>query len=126
MASILLVDDDEQLRTMLSEVLRRAGHQVREASDGNQGLRLYEIQPSDLIITDLVMPGEEGLGMIRKLKRLHPEVKIIAISGGGRIGPLSKQDYLKMARMLGAQIVLTKPFSNQEILDAVNNMLQAK
>ena len=123
MASILLVDDDEQLRTMLSEVLRRAGHQVREAADGRQGLRLYEIKSPDLIITDLIMPVEDGVEMIGKLKRLHPEVKIIAISGGGRI---SSQDYLKIAKILGAQIVLNKPFSHQEILDAVNNMLQAK
>jgi CheY-like chemotaxis protein len=121
MASILLVDDDDQFRTMLSEVLVLAGYQVQEASDGRQAIKLYESNPTDLVITDLVMPEKEGLEMIVEFKGLHSEAKIIAISGGGRGG---SQDYLKMARAFGAQRVLAKPFSHREILEAISDVLQ--
>lgn len=120
MTSILLVDDDDPFRTMLNEVLTDAGYQVQEASDGQQAIRLYESHPRDLVITDLVMPEKEGLEMIGELKQLNPEVKIIAISGGGRSG---SGDYLKMATALGAQRVLIKPFSHREILEAVSQVL---
>jgi CheY-like chemotaxis protein len=121
MASILLVDDDDQFRTMLSEVLTQAGYQVQEASNGQQALDLYANQPPDLVITDLVMPQKEGLEMIVELKRLYPEARVIAISGGGRNGP---QDYLKMARAFGARRVLAKPFLHREILEAITQVLQ--
>ena len=122
MASILLVDDDEQLRTMLGEVLRRAGYEVRLASDGAEAIKLYRSHPTDLIITDLVMPEKEGLEMIRELRRDRPEVRIIAMSGGGRSG---KANCLKVAKALGAQQVLDKPFSHQEILEAIREVLAA-
>ena len=121
MASILLVDDDDQFRTMLSEVLTRAGYQVQEASDGRQAITLYASQPTDLVVTDLVMPEKEGLEMIVEFKRLYPEGRIIAISGGGRCG---SEENMKMAKALGAQRVLAKPFLHQEILDAVSQVLQ--
>jgi DNA-binding response OmpR family regulator len=121
MARILLVDDDDQLRTMLCEVLTRAGYEVQEASNGKLAIELYRTNPTDLVITDLVMPEKEGLEMIVELKRLSSEVKIIAMSGGGRGGA---QDYLTMAKALGAQRVLAKPFSHAEILEAVNQALQ--
>ena len=121
MASILLVDDDDPFRTMLSEVLTRAGYQVHEASDGQQAIELYQSQPTDLVITDLVMPEKEGLEMIVDLKRLNSEAKIIAMSGGGRHGA---QDYLKMARAFGAHRVLAKPFSHREILETITAVLQ--
>ena len=120
MTSILLVDDDVQFRTMLAEVLTVAGYDVREASDGNQGTRLYESWPADLLITDLVMPDKEGLEMILEMKRMHSGVKIIAISGGGRHG---SEDYLKIARAFGAERVLAKPFSHREILEAIKQVL---
>ena len=120
MTSILLVDDDDQFRTMLAEVLTVAGYDVREASDGNQGTRLYESWPADLLITDLVMPDKEGLEMILEMKRMHSGVKIIAISGGGRHG---SEDYLKIAMAFGAERVLAKPFSHWEILEAIKQVL---
>jgi CheY-like chemotaxis protein len=123
MASILLVDDDEPFRAMLSEVLTRAGYQVQEAANGQQALNLYKSQPSDLVITDLVMPDKEGLELIMEFKRLHSEAKIIAISGGGRRG---SQGVLKMAAAFGAQQVLAKPFSHKEILEAVSQVLKAQ
>ncbi len=119
--SILLVDDDDQFRGMLSEALTGEGFQMREASDGRQGVKLYVEQSSDIVITDLVMPEQEGLEMIVEMKRLHAEVKIIAISGGGRG---SSQNYLKMAKAFGAQIVLAKPFSHREILEAISQVLE--
>ena len=118
--SILLVDDDDQFRGMLSEALTGEGFQVREASDGRQGIKLYVEQSTDIVITDLVMPGKEGLEMIVEIKRLHAGVKIIAISGGGRG---SSQNYLKMAKAFGAQRVLAKPFSHREILEAISQVL---
>ena len=122
MATILLVDDDEQFRNMLSETLRRSGYEVREARDGAEGLRSYSEQATDLIITDLIMPEKEGLEIIQEFRRNDPEVKIIAISGGSRYGP---SDYLKIAKTFGARQVLAKPFSRQEILEAVGRVLEA-
>lgn len=121
--SILLVDDDDQLRAMLCEALTGEGYQVQEASDGCQGIKLYENHPTDIVITDLVMPGKEGLEMILEIKQLDSKVKIIAISGGGRGG---SQDYLKMAKAFGAQRVLAKPFSHAEMLEAISQVLDNK
>src|ERR1700687_3029083 len=108
MASILLVDDDEQFRNMLSETLKGAGYQVLEARDGAEGLKFYREHGTDLIITDLIMPEKEGLELIQEFRCNDPEVKIIAMSGGGRHGPY---DYLKMAKTFGARLVMAKPFS---------------
>ena len=121
MKTVLLVDDDDPFRTMLTEVLTLAGYQVQEASGGRQAIESYRVHPTDLVITDLVMPETEGLEMIVEFKRLYPDAKIIAISGGERLG---SSDSLKMAKALGAQQVLAKPFSNREILEAVSEVLQ--
>ena len=118
--SILLVDDDDLFRGMLSEALTGEGFYVREASEGCQGIKRYEEQSADIVITDLVMPEKEGLEMIVEIKRLNPGVRIIAISGGGRG---SSQNYLKLAKAFGAQIVLAKPFSHREILEAISQVL---
>lgn len=123
MANILVVDDDEQFRTMLSETLRSAGYQVLEARDGAEGLKFYREQGTDLIITDLIMPNKEGLEIIQEFRRNDPEVKIIAMSGGGRHGPY---DYLRVAKRFGARQVLLKPFSRQEILAAVEQVLETQ
>ena len=120
MTRILLVDDDEAFRSMLSESLGRAGYEVTEARDGNEGLRLFRAQASDLIITDLIMPEKEGLETIQEFQRDYPGVKIIAISGGSRHGAF---DYLKVASSFGAQKVLSKPFTRQEILDVITQVL---
>jgi CheY-like chemotaxis protein len=122
MASILLVDDDDEFLAMLSGALMRAGHRVTVAFDGKQALKLYTKRPTDLVITDLVMPGKEGIELIGELKGLYPEVKIIAVSGAG-INALG--EYLDMAKMLGAQRVLSKPFSEEEILEAVREVLES-
>lgn len=120
MPSILLVDDDEQFRAMLSEVLADAGYQVHQACNGQQAIKMYASLPTDLVITDLVMPEKEGLEMISELRQLYADVRIIAISGGTRGG---EQTCLKIAKAFGAQRVLAKPFSHREILTAVNQVL---
>jgi len=120
MASILLVDDDEQLRTMLSVVLRRAGYAVRVAIDGIEASNFYRSHPTDLIITDLIMPEKEGLEMIRELRKDYPQARIIAMSGGGRTGTMN---CLEVARAFGAQQVLEKPFPHQEMLEAIRRVL---
>ena len=122
MTRILLVDDDQQFRSMLSESLRRAGYDVTEARDGSEGITLYRDQPSDLIITDLIMPEKEGLETIQEYRRNYPGVKIIAISGGSRNGPV---DYLKIAKAFGAQHALAKPFLRQELLDVITQVLES-
>jgi len=120
MKRILLVDDDAAFREPLCEWLSRNGYEVQTAQNGSVALKLYRQQAADLVITDLIMPEAEGLETIGALRRLQPNVKIIAMSGGGRIGPI---EYLTIARNLGAHRVLAKPFSCQEILDAVESSL---
>ena len=120
MARILLVEDEEQLRSMLKIVLEGAGHTVQEAGDGKEALESYVLHPADLMVTDIVMPNKEGIETILEFRRSHPELRIIAMSGGGRN---SGQDYLKLAKSFGADYVLTKPFSNQAILDVVETVL---
>jgi CheY-like chemotaxis protein len=83
MARILLIDDDEPVRTTLRLTLEHFGHTVIEARDGTEGLALFQHANADLVITDIVMPEKDGLEVLRELRRMHPSVKIIAISGPG-------------------------------------------
>jgi CheY-like chemotaxis protein len=122
MATILLVDDDEQFRSMLSAVLRRAGYEVEEACNGNEATMMYLGHQTDLVITDLIMPDKEGLETIREIRHNNPAARIIAMSGGGRKGSV---DYLRVATAFGAQMVLDKPFSHREILEAIREVLAA-
>jgi len=101
-------------------MLKRAGHEVVEAPDGIEGIRLYREKQPQLVITDIVMPKKEGLETILDLRREDPQVKIIAISGGGRVGP---ESYLDIAEGFGANRILTKPFNNKELLEAIHDLL---
>ena len=121
MARILIIDDEPQIRSMLKLMLERDGYEVVEAPDGVEGIKAYRQHPADLIITDLIMPNKDGIGMIIDLKKEFPEVKIIAMSGGG----LNKPDgYLKGAKKLGASCTLTKPIDREEILRVVAAILK--
>lgn len=122
MKQVLLVDDDEALRRVLSEMLRRAGYAVRVAEDGDVALKMLRQGPVDLVITDLIMPNKEGLETIRELRQIQPGLKILAISGGGRMPP---DVYLLLAGHLGANQTLTKPFSSSKLLETVANLLDA-
>jgi DNA-binding response OmpR family regulator len=121
MAKILIVDDEEQLRDVLKTVLQDEGHDVVEAGNGNAAMEQFRQTPTDLIITDIVMPDKEGLETIIDFRRTYPHVKIIAMSGGGRSSP---QDYLDMAKKLGATEVIAKPFSIDDFLKCVEMVLQ--
>ena len=121
MARILIIDDEPQIRSMLTLMLAREGYEIVEASDGVAGIKIYRQNPADLIITDLIMPNKDGIGMIIDLKKEFPDVKIIAMSGGG----LNKPDgYLKGAKKLGAACTLTKPIDREEMLAAVREILK--
>ena len=124
MARILIIEDDHGFRKMLREMLEIAGYTVEEAPDGKIGMELYqkEENPADLIITDIFMPVKEGIEIIMELRHDDPDVKIIAISGGGKSGKLS---YLKIAKDLGAQRCLVKPFTRKELLEAAKELLGA-
>ena len=122
MALILIIDDEPQIRSMLKLMLERDGYEVAEAPDGIEGIRIYRQKPADLIITDLIMPNKDGIGMIIDLKKEFPNVKIIAMSGGGLNKP---EGYLKGAKKLGAACTLTKPIDRDEMLKAIKDVLQS-
>ncbi|MGD8990565.1 MAG: response regulator [Desulfobacterales bacterium] len=121
MARILIIDDESQIRSMLRLMLERGGYEVIEAADGMEGIRQYRDNPADLIITDLIMPNKDGIGMIIELKKEFPRVKIIAMSGGGVNRP---EGYLDGAKKLGATRTLTKPIDRDEMLNAIKETLK--
>ncbi len=120
MARILLIDDDHTVRTMVSKVLDGLGHTVIEARDGEEGLDLLPRINAELVITDLVMPGKDGLAVLAAVRESHPPLKVIAMSGDGQWGPKSN---LERARRLGAAKVLRKPFTLGALRAAVTELL---
>ena len=114
MATILVIDDEEAIRTLLRRTLEGAGYEVLEASNGRLGLELYRERSADLIITDLVMPEMGGLELMVVLTRSFPNVKVIAISGG-----LGSEGGLTVAKQLGARHTFQKPFDMGELLRIV-------
>ncbi len=119
MPYILLIDDDELLRGVLAKALDHAGHQVIQAADGQQGVELARATPVDLVITDLIMPVQEGVETIVKLRRERPDLPIIAISGG----VTNSKIYLEIASRIGAKRILAKPFTPQELLAVIAEVL---
>lgn len=120
MSRILVVEDDQQVRELIVEMLKRSGHEVRVAEDGNAALRLLDAETIDLIITDLIMPEMEGMQTIRELRKRDPQVPLIAMSGGGRV---NADDYLETALLMGANHSLRKPFTRSDLIDAVEGLL---
>ncbi|MDY6971932.1 MAG: response regulator [Thermodesulfobacteriota bacterium] len=121
MKRVLVIDDEAQIRMMLRQMLEREGYDVETASDGGEGIRLFCENPFHLIITDILMPEKEGVETIMELKKKFPDIKIIAISGGGRMGP---EPYLRMARSTGAMRTLAKPVDREEMLRAIRELLE--
>lgn len=119
MARILVIDDDDDLRGMIVTALRVAGHLVAQASSGREGTRLFHSEPTDLVITDIVMPGQDGIETLMALRREYESLSIIAMSGLSRDSPL----YLQIAARLGARRTLAKPFSLEELLRLTNEVL---
>jgi CheY-like chemotaxis protein len=120
MASVLVVDDDAVTRTVVRAILEDAGHTVSEAADGHAGLAVYQLNPPDLVITDILMPGKDGIETIRELRAINPEIKIIALSGDVRFDGSSS--ILKAARLFGANRVLEKPFRNDDLARLVEDV----
>jgi len=120
MVRILIIDDDPNVRQMLSNMLEREGFATETAVNGSQGMTMFRANPADLVITDIIMPEQEGIETIRQIKAEYPATPIIAMSGGGRIGP---SDYLSMAKLLGAVSTLAKPFDRAQLLLAVRSAL---
>jgi CheY-like chemotaxis protein len=120
MAKILLIDDDHAVRTMMRLTLAHFGHTVTEARDGREGLKLFDQTNADLVITDIVMPEADGLEVLMAVTKRRPDLRIIAISGGGR---QNAGDHLRVAKLLGATKVLAKPFSTEALMVAVNETL---
>ena len=118
MAQILVIDDDKMLQGVLKEILHFLGHEVRQAFDGREGVRLCREKPPDVVLTDIMMPEQDGLQTIRELRRICPEVKIIAMSGGSHILP--DFDALAFASRFGARHILQKPFAHDQLRAALN------
>jgi len=119
MKKILVIDDEPHILLMLKKMLERAGFEIDIASNGKEGLELFRKYPTDLVITDIIMPEKEGLETIREMKRLQPGLKIIAMSGGGKI---TADNYLQTAKLFGASRIIEKPFTQQQMVDAVKDL----
>ncbi|MDH4125009.1 MAG: response regulator [Gammaproteobacteria bacterium] len=130
MSSILLIDDEFDVRSAVAKVLSREGFEVSTAENVEQGLKLLDKHHFDVLITDVIMPGIDGVQAIRLVREINPDIKVIAISGGGNFGPKSYQPqaitttaYLQAATTAGADWVLTKPFQKADIVDAVRQLV---
>lgn len=123
MPVILIIEDDKDLREMLKTALKRKDYTVLEANNGKEALIHFKPGVTDLVITDLIMPEEDGLKVIMKIKELKNRIKIIAISGGGKAGPGS---YLNLAKALGADSVFSKPFSIHELIVKIEELLKTE
>ena len=119
-ARILVIDDEPMTRSMLKQILERESYEVHDAANGNEALEQCRKHSFDLVLTDILMPDKEGLETITELRRDYASIKIIAMSGGGRIGNM---DLLRVAQMIGAKRTLMKPFTRQEIVTTVKEVL---
>ena len=121
MARILIIDDEPMIRDLLVNILEHAGYETITASGGKDAIEIYRENPADLIITDLLMPEKDGLETIMELRRDSKDVKIIAMSGGGKIDP---ETYLQIAKTVGAVKTLAKPIRIKELLKTVQEALE--
>jgi DNA-binding response OmpR family regulator len=132
MSRIIVIDDEEDIRNVLKEVLERAGYDVETAENSDMGLQKLRTTGADLVITDIIMPGKDGVDTAYQIRMEFPRTRIIVISGGGNVTPMEYEPsaikttaYLASADAAGADLTLTKPFDRREILDAVNALIGA-
>lgn len=121
MARILVVDDEDLVRFSVRQMLEDEGHMVVEAADGVEGIAHLEGQSFDLMITDIVMPRKEGMETIAEARQMQPDMRVIAISGGGPVGQFH---YLELAKQFGADAMLAKPFKKQELVAMVDSLVK--
>lgn len=126
--SVLIIDDEPAVRAALKRVLERAGYAVRLAPSGDAGLQELRQQPADIVITDIIMPGIDGVATVKAIAREFPRARIVAISGGGNYGAaeyrpkaITTTAYLTAAQHAGAHAVLTKPFETDDVLRAIGH-----
>jgi len=121
MANVLVVDDDSLVRSTIRASLQRAGHVVAEAKDGLEAIKLLENPGTiDLVVSDIIMPEVDGIGLLLKLRKQHPALRVILVSGGSRAQNI---DFLRMAETLGADRVLAKPFTPEQLQNLVQTVL---
>ena len=118
MATILVIDDEDSIRSLLKEVLARANHHVLEARDGLEGLTLYQQNKVDLVLMDILMPGTDGLEATLHLTREFLDAKVIAMTGAQ-----GDRNFLDVAKLFGARRVFEKPFELDKLLQAINEEL---
>jgi len=123
MARILVIDDQEPIRRIVRRALELQGHQVLDASDGEMGMQVLARHGADVVITDIFMPGQDGILTLRQIRKLYPDVKVIVMSGGDSTGMM---DLRRDAELLGAVRSLPKPFNAKEIIDLVRQVLEGE
>lgn len=123
MANILVVEDDAFVSDMLNQVLTRANHNVKTAKDGEDAVSVLKTFEPDVMVTDILMPKKSGTTLISEVRAQHPNMEIIAISGGGRADPIG---YLDLSEELGAAISFAKPVDNDAILMTIDLLLSKK
>ncbi|OHC76111.1 MAG: hypothetical protein A3G18_05680 [Rhodospirillales bacterium RIFCSPLOWO2_12_FULL_58_28] len=116
MTHVLVIDDEEMVRKTIKMILEKVGFEVSLAGNGKQGMEMVVSRPPELIITDMIMPEMDGVETTMEIRSKYPDIKIVAISGGGRVHNL---DFLKYAKEMGAHAILPKPFTKEELLGAV-------
>ena len=122
MARILVIDDQDSIRRVVRRALEQDGHEVYDASDGKLGMEILERQSFDVVITDIFMPGQDGIVTLRQVRKRFPQVKVIVISGGDSTGVM---DLREDAELLGAVKSLQKPFNAREIMDVVRSVVSS-
>lgn len=122
MARVLIIDDEDGIRAFLRSAFERAGYEVIDAKNGEVGLRALKSSSVDLVITDMIMPLCDGVEVTRHIKTHNPEIKLIAISGGGH---LTKIDVLRVAEQFGVDRCFAKPFKPQDVVAAADELLGA-
>ncbi|MHC4836823.1 MAG: response regulator [Planctomycetota bacterium] len=120
MGKILIADDDFEIRDSLQKLLQLKGHEVELAKDGLEACKALDADHFDLMVTDIVMPNQEGLESIMQARQKHPDLHLIAMSGGGKA---RTENYLRMAKTFGAEAIFMKPFSPREMLEKVDELL---
>lgn len=123
MAKILLVEDDDLVRDMLAQVLKRASYDVISAVNGEEAAEILQTAHPDIMVTDIIMPKKSGITLISEVRNKHPNMEIIAISGGGRLDPTG---YLDLSESLGATVSFEKPVDNAALLMAIDLLLHGK
>lgn len=120
MAHILVIDDDPVLRRVITLALEGGGHTVLRCENGRKAVDFLQHQPADLLITDIIMPEMDGVETVRAVRKISPDLPILAISGGGSFDP---KDYLGLAQTFGATAVMPKPFRPADLVALVGKLL---